>query len=298
MPTLEASNALDVARAVSERLPENTARTARKLYRVLVTIAIEATRRRGHSPNTTEAIFHLPVELLAEATGISRVTAWRHLPELRALGLVDHRTHKAACRGQTRNSGTVWRVRLTPLRGSRARLSADDLRHKWRGREMRGAASFCALKHTRELQEQSLKIEIAIQWVVNPNTQQNPVTPVCFTPPQTRLESLRDVTGAERERRAEAVDLAAQALAAALRDRAGVNFYRRLLWQLLRRYDATGIDHSYQVYLAAQRAAVDAREGFARRAGALFISRLQASGLYAELMNAPPTRVGVRPIPA
>jgi len=91
------------------------------------------------------------------------------------------------------------------------------------------------------------------------------------------------------------VALAVQALAQALADSSSTNFYQRLIWQLLRRFDATGEDYSYQVYLAAQRAAVDKREGFARRAGALFHSRLKQASWFGEVMAAPPTRVGTAP---
>ncbi len=107
-----------------------------------------------------------------------------------------------------------------------------------------------------------------------------------------------DAPHALRGDRARVVSLAAEALATALRDRAGMNFYRRLLWQLLRRRDATGEDFSYSVYLAAQRAAVDAQEGFARRPGAVFVSRLKRAGWWEAVMNAPPSRVGVRPLEA
>jgi hypothetical protein len=107
------------------------------------------------------------------------------------------------------------------------------------------------------------------------------------------LESLLDVQHAPREARGAAVDLAAQALSAALRDRGGLNFYRALCWQLLRRSDAGGGDHWHAVYLAAQRAAVDAQEGFARKPGAVFTSRLKAAPWWSAVWNAPPVRVGV-----
>jgi hypothetical protein len=288
---LEASSSHEVAQAVSEHIPENTSQSALKLYRTLVHVGVEVTGRRGHSASTSEVVMHLPVELVAEAAGMSRVSVWRHLPELRALGVVDARTHKASCRGQVRNSGTVWRVRLSPLKGSRARVSTDDLRHKWRGSEMRGAASYRALKHTRALREQSLKLESLISWALSP-TSQNPVEPVCFTPAQTSLERLLDVTGAPKEQRAGAVDAAAQALAQALRDASSVNFYRLLLWNLLRRLDSTGRDDSYALFLAAQRASVDAREWSGlKRPGALLVSRLRGAQWFEEVMTSPPVRV-------
>jgi hypothetical protein len=93
------------------------------------------------------------------------------------------------------------------------------------------------------------------------------------------------------------VELAAQALSQALSDQNSVSWYQKLLWQLLRRFDATGDDYSYQVYLAAQRARTDALEGFARKPGALFVSRLKGAPWWDEVMRAS-GRVGGRPLEA
>jgi hypothetical protein len=91
------------------------------------------------------------------------------------------------------------------------------------------------------------------------------------------------------------VSLASQALAQALSDQSSVSWYQKLLWQLLRRFDATGDDYSYQVYLMAQRAKTDNLENFSRRAGALFCSRLKQADFYDWIMGAPPNRVGTPP---
>jgi hypothetical protein len=112
------------------------------------------------------------------------------------------------------------------------------------------------------------------------------------------LEAVLDVQYAGQEERGAAVDGAARALAAALSDRGGVMFYRRLLWQLLRRHDATGAAPFHTVYEQARRARVDAAEGFARRPGALFVSRLKDAPWWSEVWDAPPTRVGGRPLKA
>jgi hypothetical protein len=106
---------------------------------------------------------------------------------------------------------------------------------------------------------------------------------------------LLDVTTAPKPERNQMVELAALALAQALSDQSSASWYQKLLWQLLRRFDATGDDYSYQVYLMAQRAQTDALEGFARRAGALFCSRLKQADFYDWIMNSPPTRVGTKP---
>jgi hypothetical protein len=102
----------------------------------------------------------------------------------------------------------------------------------------------------------------------------------------------------EKGERSAAVTLAAEALATALGDRTGVDFYRRLVWQLLRRSDAGRGDHFHAVYLAAVRAAVDSSEGFARKPGALLVSRLKRASWYEATMCGPPTRVAGRPLTA
>jgi hypothetical protein len=103
---------------------------------------------------------------------------------------------------------------------------------------------------------------------------------------------------AKKEGRNAAVRLGAEALATALNDKQSTNFYQKLLWGLLRHRELTGEDYSYAAYLAAQRARTDAQEGFARRAGALFHSRLKKAAWFETVMNSPPIRVGTEPIKA
>ncbi len=109
------------------------------------------------------------------------------------------------------------------------------------------------------------------------------------------LEAILDVRHAKKEERNQMVELAAVALAQSFNDAKSTGWYQKLLWQLLRRFDATGEDFSYQVYLMAQRARTDSIEGFARKPGALFVSRLKRADFYDWVMNAPPRRVGTQP---
>jgi hypothetical protein len=103
---------------------------------------------------------------------------------------------------------------------------------------------------------------------------------------------------APKNERNAAVRLGAEALASALNDSGSVSWYQKLLWSLLRHRELTEQDNSYQVYLAAQRARTDSAEGFAKRAGALFVSRLKKAGWFEAVMNAPPIRVGTKPAEA
>jgi hypothetical protein len=122
--------------------------------------------------------------------------------------------------------------------------------------------------------------------------------PVCFGAAKPELECVLDVMHAKKEERNVAVRLGAEALASALNDNGSVSWYQKLLWSLLRHRELTGQDYSYSVYLAAQRARTDASEGFAKRAGALFHSRLKKAAWFEAVMNAPPIRVGIKPAEA
>ena len=73
-------------------------------------------------------------------------------------------------------------------------------------------------------------------------------------------------------------------------------FYRWLLWQLLRLSDHHQGDYWHQVYEQACRARADAAEGFARRPGALFVSRLKAAPWWDDLRRIPVYRVGIAPL--
>lgn len=293
----EVSSGLDVAREVTRKAPETLSDSALMLYSALVAAAIETAHRRDHSPNTTHVTFHCPLEQVARACGLSRQTAWRHLPTLKELGLVDYRTHKGSLFGETRNTGTLWQVRLSPSRGSRAKLTNGDLRHKWRDLEADyrryRMSSLTLKKHPVTYTKDSPNIDLILVWAI-PLTLRRSQNPVKVLGNRV-LEAVLDVIPAPKEDRNRMVKLAAEALAGALADSSSTNFYQKLLWQLLRRFDATGEDFSYQVYLAAQRALTDRSEGFARRAGALFHSRLKAADWFAGMMAAPPVRVGTAP---
>ncbi len=292
--------AADVTLSVTQNLEPLLSRTALLLFRALHTSAVEVGAARDYHPNVSQVSFFCPVEAVALALGVHRCTVYRALPELRALGLIDARAHYTTHRGRTRSDGSVWCVRVHPLKGCRARLSYGDLKHSYRnlsGDVEAGRTVWQLMRQSKELpSSEGVDLNHILRWAL-PLTQQNPVTSDCRTAPRRDLEALLDVPYASREARGAAVDLAAQALAQALADRGGMNFYRRLLWQLLRRSDTVGSDYWHVVYEQARRAAVDAQEGFARKPGALFVSRLKRAGWWSEVMRGA-GRVGTAPFKA
>ncbi len=299
-------NAVSVAAVIVERLPETLSGTAKLLYKALILTAVETARGRGYGPGVTHVSLHMPLEVLADVCGIHRVTAWRHLPALRELGLVDYVSHKGTLRGETRNTGTLFEVRLNPSAGTRAKLSYHEKKHKWRDLDRDVKRKRTAHRQVKEAKEKRLQqsknstitdLEILrlLAWTLPPVTTEFPLAVDCCTSRQAALETLLDLTAAPKPERNKMVSLAALALAQALSDQNSVSWYQKLLWQLLRRFDATGDDYSYQVYLMAQRAKTDNLENFARKPGALFCSRLKQADFYDWIMGAPPIRVGTKP---
>ncbi len=305
---MAANCADDVSRIVTQNLEGKLSRTALRLYTALVATAIETAKARGYSPTVTHVSLHMPLEVLADVCGIHRVTAWRHLPALRELGLIDFIAHKGTLRGETRNTGTLFEVRLNPGAGTKAKLSYHEKKHKWRDLDRdvkRKRTAYRTLKDHKEKRLQqsknpaSTELEISrlLVWTLPPKLTGTPATSDSCKARQAALETLLDVSAAPKNERSKMVELAAQALSQALSDQNSVSWYQKLLWQLLRRFDATGDDYSYQVYLAAQRARTDALEGFARKPGALFVSRLKGAPWWDEVMRAS-GRVGGRPLEA
>jgi hypothetical protein len=287
---------------IVERTPKSLSITAKLLYKALVSTAIETAKGRGYSPGVTHVSLHMPLEVLADVCGIHRVTAWRHLPALRELGLVDFTAHKGTLRGETRNTGTLFEIRLNPTHGTKAKLSYHEKKHKWRDLDRDVKRKRTAHRQIKDRLQQSdkttsteLDISRLLAWTLPPKLTKTPLASDCCKARQAALETLLDLTAAPKPERNQIVELAALALAQALSDQSSVSWYQKLLWQLLRRFDATGDDYTYQVYLMAQRARTDSFEGFAKKPGALFCSRLKQADFYDWIMGAPPNRVGTKP---
>ncbi len=291
----------DVTRTLTQNLPFAVPDGPLTLYRALHTVALEAACERGYEGAPSAVTFFCPLEVVARACGVHRVTVWRWAEVLKSRGLIDARPLKGTLRGETRNSGTIWQVRLHPGRGRAARLTYEELRHPWRdldGDVKRRRTAHRQLRAARATVKRTplegVEFSLIRIWAVKPKPQLEPVTLDSCTRARVSLEAVLDVPHADKEQRNSMVDLAAEALSQALGDAGGRNFYRLLLWQLLRAHDRHQGDHFHAVYLMAVRARVDVREAFARKGGALFTSRVKGAPWWDEVMRGPPVRVGGR----
>jgi hypothetical protein len=293
-----ADNAVTAAAVIAERLPETLSLTAKKLYTVLCGAAVEVMKERGYKDTVTEITYFCPAEAVALAVGVHPCTIYRKLPELRAAGLVDCRGHYCTHNGRTRSDGSVWTIRLTPTWGSAARVPFDYLKRSYRclGSDIEsGRTAYQQMRESYPVRDKSvINLDHILRFALFP-TDKKPVTYDSRKVQRFDLESIFDVPAVRKQDRAEMVYNAAKALSVALRDDDSTRFYCGLLWGLLRLRDRGAGDFFESLYLMAQRARTDSLEGFARRPGALFCSRLKQADFYDWIMNSPPTRVGTKP---
>lgn len=272
-------------------LPKNSLR----MYKALHTVAVEVAKYRDYHPKVGQVSFHIPAEIVAKAIGIHRSTLYVHLRYLKGRGLVDARAHRTTFRGQTRADGTVWSVKLHPSRGKSARVSWQDLKHRWRDLEadtVLGRTAWNEIRQSDTERTRETDLELLLSWALPRNGLKTPLNmTVGFG-----VESVLDVPFSRKEERGKMVDGAARAVASFLGDdSSNLNFYRWFLWQLLRLEDRGQGGYWHQVHTMLLRSKADREDGFARSAGALFVSRLKKWDLWNLLKATPPYPVGTPP---
>jgi hypothetical protein len=268
---------------------------ALRIYEVLNLLGCTVAQKRGYNPKAAQVTYFCPAEAICAYLGISRGSFYRSLKELLALGLVDSRGHKTTLKGWTvRCDGTLWCVKLLPTAYSRARLRFEDLKASYRdlGADIEaGNTVWRQMRQSKTDKQNQMEFKELLTWALSPDQRENPVT-LTVASEKLDLEILLDVPGIPKQGRRTGVDRAAQALAQHLGDVSSINFYRHLVWQLLRLVQQ-GRERFSMVYQLALRARADLMEGFARKAGALFVSRLKACALWDELREVPLVQVSI-----
>ncbi len=298
MTTLYQAEQTAFQNCTSENPLENLSGTAIRLYQGLRETGRRVGEARGYVKAVSQVHFFCPGEIVAKACLMATSTMYLKLKELEAVELVEARAHYVTHNGRTRSDGTVWCVKMTPEQPGRVRVPYDALKASYRCLSAdieNGRTAYAEIGESKDNPFESVDIEMVLGWALPPFTTQNPVIDLTL---RFDLEAVLDVPHVDKADRGAAVDGAARALAANLGDAGSVMFYRWLLWQLLRLEAAGQAAPWHMVYEQARRARVDAAEGFARRPGALFVSRLKRAGWWSEVMNGPPTRVGGRPVEA
>jgi hypothetical protein len=268
---------------------------AQVLYQALRDVGYKVSDARGYCAAVSVVFFFCPGEIVADALCMARSTMYLKLAELQGAGLVEGRAHYITYKGCTRADGMVWAVKLNPAVGKPARVPYDALKKSYRCLSADiadGRTAFREIGQSRENPTRRVDLQKILAWALPPSTTQKPVTGMTV---RCDLEQVLDVPYADKQDRNTAVDGAAQALAASLGDTGSVMFYRWLIWQLLRLSDRHQGDHWHQVYEMARRASIDTEEGFARKPGALFTSRLKQTPWWELVRSLPLHRVGAVP---
>ena len=269
-----------------------------RFHNQLVLYALVVAIKRGYRKACTLTV-HTVMELVGYCLGIkSSSTLYSYLHALKGLGLIDFKGHVTTVSLEgadgksyeaNRCDGALLCVRLGGFK--KAQLTRFDFQEKPRDLQAdmkRGHTAFRLLKQLEESQvllQSKEDITPLVLWSLNPQQ-------LFQTPLETDSSGFAALVGndyptgilnlANSRDRNHDVDLTAQVVARCLDDVGSLGFYRRLLWQLLRAKDR-GWDFFGNVYHAIIRVMADKRERFARKPGALLVSRLKAASCWDEL---------------
>lgn len=276
------------AKSVLDGLEAPLHKTAERIFTCLFDVALRALQRRGQALTVSQCVIHQPVELVALHLGISRVTFYKHLVSLQALGLVASRGHVSSYGGLARKDGTLFAVAFKP--GHQARLRYEDLKHKWRDLSSdiasgtRTAWAFLQSLQSKRPKDREVQIDHLISWAVTPGKiDKKPVKSDCKGDLQECIYSLEMLSEAHPKDRKALVDRYAQALASGFLDASNLNFWRKLLWQSIKG-EWRGLGSLYQLQNALTRLTADVAEWQGLRApGALLVARLRQAGIWDSL---------------
>lgn len=263
-------------RSVLPVLPEGLPKHVHKTLTVIYRLAKDVQRIREQDLASV-VTFHLPQELVAAHLGVHPVTLWRHLSILNKAGLVVVRPHFTDSKGTTRVDGSVWAVAMK--QGVKATLTHADLVHQYRDLDAdreAGRTAWALVKLSgKNLQTEEGFLELQ-NWAVG-DSLRSPVVPDGCTEGLDVVWNLENLALIPPAGRGDAVTVAATALSSLLNDTHSRRFYAALLWRALQATHG-GLSPLRTLAHVLTRVKVDIEEGFARRPGALLVSRLREGG--------------------
>jgi hypothetical protein len=231
--------------------------------------------RERHGPEAPkkagQALFHLPLDLVAAHLEVHRVTVWRWYRELERAGLLRAWTHRGSLDGLTRATGTLWAVRLRP---GRIRLYPEEFRHSWRDLERdraEGRTAFRALyPEGKEGKRRRVPFSLLLRWTLGERILPPEGEALLALLRSPRLEDLHLLPVLRGGARTALLEALADHATALFHDAQSRRFYTGLLWRVARGELAADF------LLGAMRQAL---EGLPRvsRPGALLVSLLRGS---------------------
>lgn len=263
--------------------------TAERIFTALFHTALQTAQAKGQPLTASQVTIHQPAEVLAAYVGVSIPTLYKYLHQLRTLGLVAHRGHVGSYYNLHRKTGTLFAVSLKP--GHRAKVRYEDLRHQHRNltediEGKRTAWTFLQSFKGQKAPTSGVKLDHLVAWAVNPGQfAKTPVSSDSKTPLDETVYSLELLSDTHPSKRGELVDRYAKALARGFLDSANVNFWRKLLWNAVKR-EHEGQSVFYQLQNALTRLMADVQEWAGlKKPGALLVHRLKQAGIWDALTS-------------
>ena len=268
---------------------------ALQMYKVLIMTSLYTLRARGAAVIPSQVAMLVPGEALAHVLSCDVKTMRKYRDQLEAAGLIDSRSFYQWIKGNVRRAGLLWAIRLDPRISKPVKLTYEDFKRRYR--DLRADIEnkkTCYIRYKTKfphtisgLKTVRRNISELLLWTLPPLSES---LALLMYGEKTRAGVLDDVLavpGTPHSGRGAAVAKAALGMARSLGDLKSFEKYCGLLWQALRLQVFGGIDLFGVLYNLAAKCAVDAKEGFARKPGALFMDRLKRSGHYDTLMNQP-----------
>ncbi len=267
-----------------------------KVFEFIHLYACSHALSREQSLKAQQISFFLPAETIPLATGVPKRTLYDALKRLKALGLVDYKGHVTTLtRYGNRCDGTVFAVKLNALRTGAAHVTYEDLKvTDYRDLEADITAQRTVYRLAQsETWADDLKVNLCrlLSWIQGKRTRawKKDAEPRYLTVQASSklgLEAVLNVTTGTAATRGQRIGAGASAIARAFGDQHSLAFWWTFCDRLASLAESETRDYSATVVACMQREVAARAEGFASNAAALFISRLQRSGIYGEIMAA------------
>jgi len=279
--------------------------SAFKLYSLLHDVALTIADHRGYRGVASGALRSLtlfcPKEVMARALELDPRTIYRAAKLLKEKNLLDNRAIKSTLKGEKRNAGMLWKVKLNPIEEDTPKFNQEELSHTWRDMDQDAKQG----RYAMELEEadfepmsdinRTINIlsskEKILEWALYTNTNEInslSISDISKSETAVSLTTILDVDAAPYsnfEARQQAVNIAAQSLSFVLSDSHSLNYWRNLLWQMLRCNDLSQGNYFFELYEQARTVEYDGKGEKMKRPAAVLISRLKARSWYEHVLR-------------
>ena len=287
--------ALGMAEDIAAPLIGDLTPPALRLFKTLVLVALYTGKHRGYGRLPSSLTFLLPLDALSYVLELDPKTVRKYRSELAHRGLIDVRDKYCWIDGEVRREGLLWAVKLDTSITKPVKVPYEAFKEKHRDlRRDMAKGKTCYRRYKSKfpdtksgLKDPEKNIGELLLWTLPPDSDILALLMYRENLSEGELHEVLDVPTVRHADRKTAVNRAAVGMARALGDMHSLDQYRNLMWQALRLYLYGGIDVFGKLFMEAERAMIDAREGFARRPGALFTDRLKKSELWELLRNQP-----------